>query len=401
MRLPVIIPSRAAVGRGEPPGPNAYAPSETGPRSIAAVRVLRISVTDRCNFRCVYCMPAAGVRWLPKDDILSFEEICDVARAAVECHGIRRFKITGGEPTVRHGLVNLVAMLRRVNGVEDLSLTTNGMLLRDLAGPLREAGLDRVTVSLDSLHPDRFRQITRTGDLAAVLGGLDRAEAVGFGSLKINCVTMRATNDDEIVDFARLSARRRLTVRFIEYMPLGDAALLGGVRGSGFGVQEGDGQTGPRASGPALDGSETGPAGGCGAQDRGADALVPEAEVRRRIETELGPLVPVDRSAEPGVGPAIVYRLARGNPLGRIGLISAMSAPFCATCNRLRLTATGVLRSCLFEGGEVDVRPILRGPGADPTRRRQAVARAMTDCVRLKPDLHGRRGNEQMSRIGG
>ena len=198
---------------------------ETGPRSIAAVKVLRISITDRCNFRCVYCMPAEGVAWLPKNDILSFEEIAEVVRAAIEVHGIRRFKITGGEPTVRRGLVDLVAMLRRVNGIEDLSLTTNGLLLEDLAGPLKESGLDRVTVSIDSLRADRFKQITRTGDLAMVMRGLDRAEDVGLMPIKINCVTMRGTNDDEFVEFAKLSLRRAVTVRFIEYMPLGDAAL--------------------------------------------------------------------------------------------------------------------------------------------------------------------------------
>ena len=365
-----------------PTSPASPAGFDTGPRSIGAVRVLRISVTDRCNFRCVYCMPEDGVRWLPREQILSFEEIRDVVRAAIEVHGIRRFKLTGGEPTVRHGLVDLVAMLRRVDGVEDLSLTTNGLRLVDLAGPLREAGLDRVTVSLDSLQADRFRRITRTGDLAAVLAGLDRCDAVGFPSLKVNCVTMRGTNDDEIVDFARLSLDRRLTVRFIEYMPLGDAALLRGT------------------SDAAVDSSEIGPAGGCGAQDRGADSLVSEADARDRIERELGPLLPVERATEPGVGPANVYRLARGNPRGRIGFISAMSAPFCATCNRLRLTADGVLRSCLFEGGEVAIREILRSePNAHA--RRDRLAQAMTDCVRLKPDVHSRHGSEQMSRIGG
>src|SRR5689334_1854792 len=163
MRLTVLDPS--------PPRP---AGLETGPRSIGAVRVLRISVTDRCNFRCVYCMPEDGVRWLPKADILSFEEIADVVRAAIAEHGIRRFKLTGGEPTIRHGIVGLVAMLRRIDGVEDLSLTTNGLLMESLAGPLRDAGLDRVTVSIDSLRDDRFRDITRTGDLTAVLRGLDR-----------------------------------------------------------------------------------------------------------------------------------------------------------------------------------------------------------------------------------
>jgi len=373
MRLPVLdfspVPSPAF---------------DTGPRSIHSVRMLRISLTDRCNFRCVYCMPAEGVEWLPKAHLLSFEEIVEVARAAAELHGIRWFKLTGGEPTVRRGLVELVRMLRRdVPGIEDLSMTTNGALLEELAGPLRDAGLDRVTVSIDSLKPDRFRRITRTGDLHAVLRGLDRAESVGLRGLKVNCVTMRGVNDDEVADFARLTLTRNLTVRFIEYMPLGDAALLAAP-----------------ATPRAVDESEIGPAGGCGAQDRGADAFISEGEVRERVEAELGRLVPVDRASEPGVGPAVVYRLAGPRPAGRIGFISAMSAPFCSTCNRLRLTATGVLRSCLFEGGEVDLKPILRAAAVQP-RRREQLADAMTECVRLKPDVHSRHGNEQMSRIGG
>jgi cyclic pyranopterin phosphate synthase len=363
---------------------------DTGPRSIAAVRVLRISITDRCNFRCVYCMPEEGVPWLPKDSILSFEEIVQIVRAAAEIHGIRRVKLTGGEPTVRHGLLDLVRMLRQTNLLEDLSLTTNGMLLQDLALPLREAGLDRVTVSMDSLRPDRFKTITRTGDLAQVMKGLDRCEDVGFESIKVNCVTMRGTNDDELPDFARLTLDRRLTVRFIEYMPLGDAALLHVPRAT----------VAPAVRATRISTDELGPAGGCGAQDRGADSLVPEAEARQFIERELGPLVPVDRSSEAGVGPAIPYRLARGNPRGRIGFISAMSQPFCSTCNRLRLTADGVLRSCLFEGGEVDVRSIVRSV-SDEQSRQAALAHAMSECVRLKPDVHSQHGNQQMSRIGG
>ena len=370
MRLPLF----------EIPAPRPSALFETGPRSISAVRVLRISITDRCNFRCRYCMPAEGVRWLPRENILTFEEIGDVVRAAIQVHGIRRFKITGGEPTVRHGVVDLVRLLRKIDGIEDLSLTTNGALLEDLAAPLKESGLDRVTVSIDSLRPDRFKAITRTGDLSAVLRGLDRTEAVGLLPLKINCVTMRGTNDDEFVDFAKLTRERKLTVRFIEYMPLGDSQL-------------------PTAD-LRVDESESGPAGGCGAQDRGADAFISETEVRERIEAELGPLEPVDRDTESGVGPAVPYRLAIGEPRGRIGFISAMSAPFCATCNRLRLTANGVLRSCLFEGGEVAIRDVLRSQ-VDLTARRLAVAEAMTECVRLKPEVHSRHGNEQMSRIGG
>jgi GTP 3',8-cyclase len=393
MRLPLL--------ETRPTTPAPAAAFDTGPRSIAAVRVLRISVTDRCNFRCVYCMPEEGVRWLPREDILTFEEIGDVVRAAIQVHGIRRFKLTGGEPTVRHGIVDLVRMLRGIEGIEDLSLTTNGMLMEDLAGPLKESGLDRVTVSIDSLRPQRFHRITRTGDLAAVMRGLDRCEDVGLRHLKVNCVTMRGTNDDEFADFARLTRGRALTVRFIEYMPLGDAALLHGVSGSPMSPPE-DKKHGlvAHATG-TIDDSEIGPAGGCGAQDRGQDAFISEIEVRKKIEAELGPLVPVDRASEAGVGPAVPYRLARGSPRGRIGFISAMSAPFCATCNRLRLTATGVLRSCLFEGGEVDVRPVLRQPSPRAESRRDALAQAMTDCVRLKPEVHSYHGNEQMSRIGG
>jgi len=384
MRLPVLDRSPVAA---RPAG------FESGPRSIGAVKVLRLSITDRCNYRCVYCMPEDGVAWLEKDAILSFEEITDVVKAAIEVHGISRFKITGGEPTVRHGLLDLVAMLRRIDGIEDLSMTTNGQRLLDLAGPLREAGLDRVTVSLDSLRTDRFKKITRTGDLHAVLAGIDRAEAVGFKSLKINCVTMRGTNDDELADFARLSIDRNLTVRFIEYMPLGDAAIMGTNEKVGTMNDE------RKRNSFIVSDSELGPAGGCGAQDRGDHSLIPEAEVRERIESELGPLEPVDRKYEAGVGPANVYRLADHAAKGRIGFISAMSAPFCDTCNRLRLTADGVLRSCLFDGGEIDVRPILRSDIVGSKSR--ALAEAMTECVRLKPDVHSHHGNQQMSRMGG
>jgi cyclic pyranopterin phosphate synthase len=259
--------------------------------------------------------------------------------------------------------------------VQDLSLTTNGMLLESLARPLRESGLGRITVSLDSLRADRFAAITRRGDLATVLRGIDVALSAGYESLKINCVTMRGINDDELADFAALTVRWPVTVRFIEYMPLGESALLG--------------------PGPI------GPAAGCGDQNRGADSLLPEAEARRKIEAALGPLEPVDRDTEPGVGPAKTFRLARADAIGRIGFISAMSAPFCATCNRLRLTADGVLRSCLFDGGELDVRPILRDGSRTAASRQQLLGEAMDQCVRLKPDLHAAYGVDQMSRIGG
>ena len=309
------------------------------------------------------------MRWLPRENVLSFEEIARVVRAGIEVHGINRIKLTGGEPTIRHGLVDLVRMLRQINGLEELSITTNGMRLLDLAGPLKELGMDRITISIDSLKADRFKSITRTGDLQTVLRGLDRTLDAGFVGTKINCVTMRGTNDDEVVDFARLTLDRPITVRFIEYMPLGDAAL--------------------------MHESERGPAGGCGLQNRGEQAFISENEVRSRIESEFGRLIPVDRRDEAGVGPANVYRLP-GNPSGRIGFISAMSTPFCSTCNRLRLTADGVLRSCLFDGGEVDIRELLRS-GANAGK----LADAMTECVKRKPAVHSYHGNQQMSRIGG
>ncbi len=364
---------RLSVLASPPPLPESI---QHGPQSISSVQLLRISITDRCNLRCVYCMPAAGLRWLPQADLLSFDEIAEVVRAAVECHGIRRFKLTGGEPTLRRNLPDLIRRLRAIAGVEELSLTTNGILLESLAVPLRESGLDRVTISLDSLDPARFAAITRGGRLADVLRGMDRAQEAGLAPLKINCVVMRGVNDDEVVEFARLTLGRKLTVRFIEFMPLGDSVVS------------------------CVRSGEEGPAAGCGGQDRGQGVFVPEAQVRARIEAQLGPLIAVDRASEAGVGPSVIHRLSCGNPAGRIGFISAMSAPFCSSCNRLRLSADGRLHSCLFDGGHVDVRRIIRDRGSYGGRS-SALAAAMEQCVSLKPAIHGEQGYEQMSRIGG
>ncbi len=385
VQLPVVSNPAAASSPGQ---------FESGPRSINAVKVLRISVTDRCNFRCVYCMPESGVKWLAKDELLSFEEIVQIARAAIGVHGIRRFKLTGGEPTVRHGIVELVRLLKTSCDIQDLSLTTNGYALADLARPLRDAGLDRLTISIDSLRADRFKRITRSGDLDAVLRGLHRAIEVGFNSIKINCVAMRGTNDDEFADFAALARTMPVTVRFIEYMPLGDSALLAG--GNPFTETRGlDGTVAYKTGRVSAD--EVGPTGGCGAQDRG-DVFIAEPEIRAAIESEHGKLKQIEADREAGVGPAVPYMFSdHPHALGRVGFISAMSAPFCATCNRLRLTATGVLRSCLFDGGEVDLKPIIRSTKNSPA----AIAQAMTECVRLKPEVHSIRGNEQMSRLGG
>jgi cyclic pyranopterin phosphate synthase len=334
--------------------PNLRPDGITGPRDIRAVRTLRISVTDRCNFRCVYCMPAEKIDWVPRDHLLTFEEVTRVARAALG-HGIRAFKLTGGEPLVRSGLPELVARLRALPGVGELSMTTNGALLNEYAPALRAAGLDRLTVSMDTLDRDRFRTITRGADLDQVWRGIRAAAAAGFAHPKLNCVAMKGINDEEFSDFAALTLETDLTVRFIEYMPLGRTALGGEYE----------------------------------------KRFISEEEIRRRIEARLGPLVPSQRDT--GSGPAVVWRLPGG--AGRIGFISAMSRPFCETCNRLRLTAEGQLRSCLFDGGEVELRPILRaaeGAGGDP-----ALRDAFLRCIAFKPQVHSYFGNRQMSQIGG
>jgi cyclic pyranopterin phosphate synthase len=294
-------------------------------------------------------MPEDGLNWLPKEQILTYEEIAHVAQAALS-HGSRDFKLTGGEPLLRKDLPELVGMLRALPGCGEISLTTNGILLEDFAPRLKAAGVGRVTVSIDTLDADKFRRITRTGDLQRVLRGLERADACGLGPAKINVVVMRDLNLEDVADFAAMTRTSRRTVRFIEFMPLAESAM------------------------------------------RDAEQFVPYADIRARIERAHGPLAPAPRDV--GAGPANVFRLA--GAAGRIGFVHAMSAPFCATCNRLRLTADGQLRSCLFDGGEVDVRALLR-----PMPRAAAVRRAFVDCVVQKPDTHQHYGTRQMSQIGG
>ncbi|MEK6644614.1 MAG: GTP 3',8-cyclase MoaA [Planctomycetota bacterium] len=326
----------------------------TGPRDIRAVQTLRISVTDRCNFRCVYCMPEEKLDWVPRDDLLSFEEIVTIARAAIEL-GITSFKLTGGEPLIRHHLPELVAMLRALPGLTDLSMTTNGALLDQYAAALKSAGLNRLTVSMDTQNRDRFRDITRGADLDHVWRGIRAAVDAGFAHPKMNCVAMKGINDDEYADFAALTMSTDLTVRFIEYMPLGRTAL-GGEYETRF---------------------------------------ISESEIRRHIEDRFGPLDAATRDT--GHGPAIVWKIPGAK--GRIGFISAMSKPFCAACNRLRLTAEGQLRSCLFDGGEVELRPIVRS--VKTTSCNADLRRAFINCVAFKPEVHSYYGNRQMSQIGG
>jgi cyclic pyranopterin phosphate synthase len=277
---------------------------------------LRISVTDRCNFRCTYCMPAEGLAWLPKNEILSFEELTRLLSIFVGL-GVRSIKVTGGEPTVRADLPDLVRMFRGVGPDLDISITTNGVLLDKLALPLAQAGVDRATVSCDSLLQHRFAEMTRRDALEKVLAGLKAAEAADLRPIKINCVVIGGTNDDEIVDFARWSRETGYEVRFIEYMPL-DAEH---------------------------------------AWER--SKVVPSARVLAVINAEF-PLIGAGINNEP----AATYKFADGDP-GAIGVIASVTEPFCDTCNRLRITAEGQFRSCLFAMDETDLRGPMREGATD------------------------------------
>ncbi len=311
---------------------------------------LRVSVTDRCNLRCIYCMPAEGVGLVGHADILTFEEIIAVVAAGAEL-GIRKVRLTGGEPLVRLGLSDLVRSLSRLDGIDDVSLSTNGMLLMEYAAELKAAGLTRVNISLDSLQPERFRRITRHGDLAKVLAGIEAAQDAGLVPIKINTVVMRGVNDEEVKDLAALARNRRWSIRFIEKMPLA-------------GHQWG---------------------------------YVSSAEVRRQLDS-LGPLVP--ELTEPRNGPARCYRYSGAE--GSIGFISPMSEPFCTTCNRLRLTSTGMLRPCLLSDvGAVDLKAALRA-GANTA----AIQALLIEAASSKLAQHSIEGcshptTTTMSQIGG
>ncbi len=297
------------------------------------IEYLRISVTDKCNLRCVYCMPLEGLPWLKRDQLLSYEEIRRIV-AAMAPMGLRRIRITGGEPLVRRDLPDLVAMLSAIPGIEDLALTTNAVLLGDQAEALRDAGLTRVNVSLDSLRPERVDAIARRPDsFPRIMDGLDAAERMGFQPLKVNVVLMRGHNDDEIHDFAAITRDRPWHVRFIEVMPT--TANL----------------------------------------DISANQFVSCREALDRVR-ELGQLEPVEGPA--GNGPATYYRFP-GAP-GTVGVITPMSHNFCDRCNRLRLTADGQLRPCLFGELQTDLRALLRaGKPLEP---------AIRETLRIKPERH-------------
>ena len=323
---------------------------------------LRISLTDRCNFRCIYCMPAEGVQQMAHDDILRIEEIEQIVRAATRI-GIRSVRLTGGEPLVRKGVVDLVESLSNMPGIENISMTTNGVLLPRMADDLKRAGLSRVNISLDTLDSEQFKQITRVGRIEDTLAGIEAALDAGFNPVKINAVTVRSLNQD-FLGFAKLSIDRPLHVRFIEYMPVGEST---GVDGHGWGKAD----------------------------------VVPSEEllgiINERAAAEgLPALVPTDGQHKPlGWGPARYFEFP--GAMGTVGFISPLSRHFCSECNRLRLTADGKLRPCLFSDRELDIRAALEEGGEE------GAYECFLQALDLKPDEHHDKvGTERkMSQIGG
>jgi cyclic pyranopterin phosphate synthase len=328
----------------------------TGPEALSdqfgrRIEYLRISVTDRCNFRCVYCMPAAGLAWLPKAEILSYEEIAEVV-AQLAPLGLRRLRITGGEPTIRPQLDRLIAMLRRVPAVEDIALSTNGVKLPELAEPLRGAGLDRVNISADSLRPERIAAIARRNLGFDLPRSARAAEAAGLDPIKVNMVVLRGMNDDEIEDFARLTYDNPWHIRFIELMPVGE------LRETTF------------------------------------ERVVPSDEILERI-SRLGHLTAGGGPAL-GNGPAAYYQLEGAR--GSVGVITPMTHTYCGSCNRVRLTADGRLRTCLFGDHEVDLRTPLRAGEPLAPYFRRALAEKPREHALLQMRVGGLRA---LSQVGG
>jgi len=298
---------------------------------------LRISVTDRCNIRCFYCMPAENVKFKPRSEILTFEEFERFVRVMARM-GVNKIRLTGGEPLVRHDLPRLVAMLARVPGIDDIALTTNGILLADQAAALKDAGLMRLNISLDALNADVFKQITRREGFHRVLEGIFAAKRIGFKKIKLNAVAIAGVTEDEVIPFGHFARQHDLEVRFIEFMP--------------------------------LDGDDKWQ----------RDRVLPGEAIRAILEQGIGPLKPLPRN-DPSQ-PAVDFQFADGR--GRIGFINPVSEPFCHNCNRLRITAEGKVRNCLFSHQEWDVRTVLRGGGSD-----EQLAALVRESIAAKKSGHG------------
>lgn len=295
---------------------------------------MRISITDRCNLRCIYCMPPGGVLPIEHKEILRYEEIFRILRIAAQI-GVGKIRITGGEPLIRKNVTHLIRLIKGIDGIRDLSLTTNGVFLEQHADALADAGLSRINISLDSLRPDRYREITRGGDINSVLKGIEAAEKAGLAPIKINMVPIRGVNDDEIEDFARMTLVSSYQVRFIEFMPLGT-------------------------------------------QDAWKIKRFISAEEIRFIVEKIGILSPLELRKS---GPARYFRF--DGAAGVLGFISPLSNHFCGECNRLRLTADGKLRPCLFSETEIDLKPALRGDAPD-----LEIERLLKLSIAVKPEGH-------------
>lgn len=322
---------------------------------------LRISLTDKCNFRCIYCMPEEGVEPLRHEDVLSIDEIARLVRVAASM-GVKSVRLTGGEPLVRNGVVNLVEQISDIAGIENISITTNGVLLPKMANDLKRAGLHRVNISLDTLDAKQFAQITRVGKLEDTLAGIDAALEAGFDPVKINAVAIRSL-DQDFLAFARLSVDRPLHVRFIEYMPVGDSC---GVDGCGWGKED----------------------------VVSCEELYDTINANAR-ELGLLELEPAGKDQPLGWGPARYFKFPDAQ--GTVGFISPISRHFCSDCNRLRLTSDGKMRPCLFSDDEYDIRNALRN-GTD-----EDVAAVLQAVLDGKPDEHHNKvgTDRKMSQIGG
>lgn len=330
---------------------------------------MRVSVTDRCNFRCAYCMPASGIRpLLDPSEILSYEEILEVARAGIKL-GITKFRVTGGEPLVRRDVIHLLEEMMRLPGVGKVALTTNGFLLGEFAERLSKIGLNSINVALNSLDKDNFKKITGVDGLRKVIDGVKRLLTLGFVNIKINTVLLNGYNEDEMTEFARLTLDYPIAIRFIEYMP-------------------------------------------CGDWQSSAGDIIKGREIKNQISVNLGELVELRRDRdselrrdrdselynEAGNGPAQYYRLP--NAKGKIGFILPVSQPFCCDCNRLRLTSDGHLKSCLLSEEEIDLKCILREIKEARSKMKE-LEKAIRDAILAKPKAHSHKRDNVMSRIGG
>lgn len=320
-----------------------------------SITYLRISLTDQCNLRCLYCTPKDSQDKLLHSDLLSYEELLRVASLAVSM-GIKKIRLTGGEPLVRRNVISFIEDLAAIPGLDDIRLTTNGVLLEEFAEDLFKAGIRKINISLDTMQPQRYRKITTADQFAKVWHGIQLVKELGFSPIKINIVALKGINDDELLDFARLTLSEPFQVRFIEFMPIGANSVWG------------------------------------------KEKYISSDEIQRKL-LSLGPLLPIKTSKMDG--PARIYRLG-DSAVGTVGFISPISSHFCDKCNRLRLTAEGKLRSCLLSDAETDLKSFLRAGCSD-----DEVKQVLMDTIRTKPKGHALsetdRGNchGQMSRIGG